>query len=101
MPTVTKSFSFDPERDPDIARWFEQLPEYRGAVSEAMLRAIRADIEAQRGHGPPSADTAAIMRKLDLIVALLERQSGGPEAVEPDLPEDVLRTLDHLAGLGE
>ena len=99
MPTITKSFSFDPDRDSDVARWFERVPDYRGAISEAIIRAIRADIEAQAGRGHKSPELAAIMKKLEDIEAMLGRQPAEAQPTEPDLPEDVLNTLDHLAGL--
>jgi len=101
MASVTKSFSLDPQRDADVVAWIDNLPTYRGALSEAILRAIRREIRTRQGGHSIGDALELVLDKLNRIEGRI--QTGGhiegePEAQDTDLPPDILGALDELAG---
>ena len=88
MTTVTKSFCYDPEEDPDIKAWFDNLPRHRGAISDAITAAIRDGITQETG--------GSIDHKLDMILDRLRVFGEIKPATSPALPDDVMAALDNL-----
>lgn len=99
MPSVTRSFSYDPELHPDVDRWLSEVGGYRGALSEAIVRAIRADIKARSGESE-DVNLKQILERLDAIGAQIGRLGAcspeTPQEDSGDLPEDVANTLANL-----
>jgi hypothetical protein len=101
MPAVTKSFSYDPERDPDVHEWMGCLSDRRGALSEAILRAIRCQIRAADKDLAANEALSEILIKLERIEGRLSEIEGGERWTSqtgdgPELPPDVLAALSDL-----
>ena len=107
--STTKSFVYDPDEFPEIHDFLENLPDRRGALSEAIREAIvfylenRQSGDGQRGNGDPDVEKALshLQGEVRTIREMLESgafavREGHEENAEANLPDDVLTNLNSL-----
>lgn len=119
MPSLIKSFSFNPNAYPELAHWLISLEQERGRISREVTQILHAHITSNRatqptlalidgkdGHDGVSPTTVAlrdIQARLDRIEARLQGGVVASSSAETtsdstaDLPEDVPANLDKLA----
>lgn len=114
MPSVIKSFSFDPREYPELAAWLASLEGERGRISREVTQALVMYIHVQHDPnefklldgktecGPPAVDLRRIQAQLDRIEARLAgctppTTTDEAHPTSDALPDDVLAALDSLA----
>jgi len=103
MPSTVKSFSFNPNEYPELARWLETIGKERGRLAREVTEILNAHVTGERRPilttASSSPDYTRIQAQLDRIEALLESGQvvvNHETASDVELPADVLSNLDQL-----
>jgi hypothetical protein len=75
MASITRSFNYDPEENPEIHRYLQSIPDRRGAVGEYIRKALAAGVRVLNGE-PVDGEADSGLASLDQVVARLEQIEG-------------------------